>query len=241
MTWQPTQPTRDRTNDPDLTLTSSRLGPCNANTASLDQRYATHVENRRELRTIRQSGKGAPGGVFCGCELYAPLAQCLEGPLAAEFAVALLQEAEQTPWVVAKYGKEAGQGREELPVRQDLPTRIADATFGEFQPMAFPLQSDPLLGHPRPCRYAGRVQLSASASSSSFSAVPRVRAALSASRSALLWSEASAEGLPGTSLAPGGRKRPPTSITHDRRREGQGRGGGAEQPEVLRAPQQVAD
>lgn len=88
------------------------------------QRYATHLENRRELRTIRQSGKSATGGVFCGCEhcLDAPLAQCPEGPLAAEFAVALLWEAEQTPWVVAKYGKEAGQGREELPVRQD-PTR----------------------------------------------------------------------------------------------------------------------
>lgn len=62
----------------------------------------------------------------------------------------LLQEAELPPRIVAKHGKDAGQGREELLAFQDQSGGIPNAPLSGFEAknlVALPLQSNSLLGH----------------------------------------------------------------------------------------------
>jgi hypothetical protein len=110
-----------------------------------------------------QSGKGAGGSVLRGGQHAVDFAmpEGIEGAIATELTVALLQEPEQSPWIVAEHGKEAGQGREELPTFQDLPSGIPNAPLGRFEAedlVALPLQSNALLGHAEQIGDVGRVQ-----------------------------------------------------------------------------------
>ena len=115
---------------------------------------------RRRQRTGRQrvgkaghqSGKGTGGGVLRGGQhaIDPAKSEGIERAIPAELAVVLLQEPEQPPGVVAEHGEEAGQGREELPPFQDLPSWITNAALGGFEAenfMPLPLQPDALLGH----------------------------------------------------------------------------------------------
>jgi hypothetical protein len=80
------------------------------------------------------------------------------GAIAAEFAITLLFEAEQPPWIIAQHLEQAGQGREELSSLKDLPCGIADAPLGKLPAenlLPLPLRPHTFLRHTKRARKGG--------------------------------------------------------------------------------------